>query len=59
MTVKLVECPKCKCGVVYFFDKCPQCGEKKGLTESQESERMEADEKSNTQLHSDPDTSGG
>ena len=59
MTVELIECPKCKCGVVHFFDRCPQCGEKKALTKSQESEKIKTDEKSNTQLHSDSDASGG
>lgn len=57
MTVKLVECPKCKCGMLHFFDKCPQCGEKKALTKSQVSDTMEADEnKKNT---SGPDSSSG
>lgn len=48
MTVKLIKCPKCECGVIHFFEECPQCGEKKALTESQVSETMRTDEKSNT-----------
>ena len=43
---------------MHFFDRCPQCGEKKALTKGQESEKIKTDEKSNTQLHSDLGTSG-
>ena len=43
--------------MLHFFDKCPQCGEKKALTKSQVSDTMEADEnKKNT---SGPDSSSG